>query len=383
VSEAPPSSSYGVPSKSSLEDLKPVRPPSELSEANKGQASRRWPLCCGCLVALLVLLSLGLGWLWVAAHPSHAGNGARVLSVEPEELEDDNYISLSLRYREGKLQSISSLGHLWEEDAQGVLRPAFGLTEPGVYFWPISVQGEWAGLPAGEQLYARNLSTGELDSIALGDTEKVMLSTTATRGSLLATASEIDGNVRVFRIKEGQQLWSSAVWPSNTVCMTFVGEALAVGTDRGKVELLKAQTGEGIRSLETGHRRVTALAASVDGELLLVGCILGQKGKAKAGGEVQLWDLTTSAASPSATFVIDNVFDEVSALAISPDGAYLAAGRTKGGLQVWDRSGALIGSFLHDDSLLFPKREVLAIAFDTDRVAWAAGVQVFERKLGQ
>lgn len=379
MSEAP---SAGEPPPASLDDLKPSRPPSELSEANRGQAPRR-PLCCGLLLALAVSLSLGLTWLWVAANPSHAGNGARILSAEPAELEEDNYISLWLRYREGKLQSISSLGHVWEEDAQGVLRPLFGLTEPGVYFWPISVQGEWAGFPAGEELYARNLSTGELDPIPLGDREKVMVSTAATRGPLLATASEIDGNVRAFRIKEGQLLWSNAVWPSNTVCLTFAGEALAVGTDRGKVELLQAQTGKAIRSLDTRHKRVTALAASAEGELLLVGCILGQQGKARAGGEVQLWDLTTGAATPSATFVVDDLFDEVSALAISPDGAYLAAGRAKGDLQVWDRSGALVGSFLHDDSLLFPRREVLAIALGPDRVAWAAGVQVFERRLGE
>ena len=366
----------------SLDDLKPVRPLSELSEARQGQAPRRWPLCCGLLVGLTALASIGLAWLWVAAHPSQAGNGARILSFEPEDLEDENYVSFALRYREGKLQSLSAVGHLWEQDAQGVLRPAFDVTEPGIYLWPISVQGEWAGLPAGNEICARNLSTGALERISLE--EDVLISTAATRGPLLAGGSNLEAWVRVFQTREGKLLWSKPVSSGSTLCLTFAGEVLAVGTDRGQVELLQSQTGERVRSLDTLHKRVTALAASEDGGLLLVGCVQGGKGKPTGGGEVQLWDLSTSATTPTATYVLElALFREVSALAISPDGAYVAAGRTRGGLQVWDRSGALVGSFPHDDSPLFPAREVGAIAFGPDRVAWSAGVQIFERELGQ
>jgi WD40 repeat protein len=375
-------SSPGVPPPGSLDDLKPVRPPSELAEATRVQKPRPWPLCCGLLIALGVLLAAGLTWLWIAAHPSHAKNGARVLSAEPGELDDEgHYVSLSLRYRKGKLQSVSSLGNVWEEDDKGVLRPAFGLADQGIYYWPISVQGSWAGLPSGSEICLRNLESGELDSISLGDKE-LMISSAATGGAYVAGASEIEGGVRTFAVPEGKLLWDRRTRSGSPLCLTFAGEALAVGTARGKVELFESQTGKPLRTLDTGYGRITALAASSDGRRLLVGCNLGSQLRRAASGEVQLWDLASGSTSPSTTFVMDGVFDEVSALAFSSDGAYLAAGRSKGGLQVWDASGALLGNYLHDDSPLFPKDEVLAIAFGKDRVAWSAGAQVFERELG-
>lgn len=363
----------------SLADLKPERPEPECLVG--GEPPSRAPRCCACSLIALVLLAGGLLWLYTAAFPSHAKNGARILSHDPETLDAENYESLALRFREGRLQVVSAAGHLWEQDEAGVLRPAFGLAEPGVYLWPNAIEGDLIGLPAGQELRVLNLATGELDTLPLEATG--VATTTATRGDLLAAGSELDPTVRLFEVSEARRLWKISIAPNSTTCLSFVGDVVAAGTDRGEVVLI-GRAGEKLRTMDTLYQRVTAVAGSADGSHLAVACRMTTRPRRKGGGAVLVWDLSSGSSSPASSFSLDDtLLDEVSALGISADGSYVAAGRSKGALQVWDSSGTLVGEFLHDDSPLHPASPVTGIAFEGERVAWAAGEQVFVREFGK
>lgn len=365
------------PEQPSLEDLKPQRPEPERLE---GQAPSRGPRCCACALIGLGLILAGLGWLWVAAHPSQAKNGAQILSREPEDLGSDHSESLALRFRGGRLQVVSAAGHLWEQDPSGVLRPAFGLAEPGIYLGPVSLQGEWIGLPAGEQLLALDLASGAQTPLPLEP--QAFVATTATRAARIAAASELDDRVRVYDAKEGRLLWEAKASAKGTNCLTFAGERLAVGTAGGEVYLYSG-AGKQERLLDLESGRATAIAASTDGRWLLVGCNAWLTKGALPRGGLQLWDLESGSPKPALSLDAGTLLDSVSAVALSPAGDYLAAGRDGGELQVWDRSGALLGTFSHDDALLFPAAPVSAIAFDGQRVGWTSGEQVFLREFGK
>lgn len=251
----------------SLADLKPERP--EPERLVGGEPPSRAPRCCACLLVALLLLAGGLLWLDMAAFPSHAKNGARILSHDPGTLDSENYESLALRFHEGRLQVVSAAGHLWEEDKAGVLRPAFGLAEPGVYLDPNSMEGDLIGLPAVKELRVLNLTTGTLDPLPLEATGVV--TTTATRGSLLAAGSELDPTVRLFEVGQAKQLWTISIAPNSTTCLSFVGDVVAAGTDRGEVVLI-GRAGEKLRTIDTLYQRVTAVAGSADGRHLAIAC---------------------------------------------------------------------------------------------------------------
>ena len=72
-----------------------------------------------------------------------------------------------------------------------------------------------------------------------------------------------------------------------------------------------------------GHRPISTLAFSPDGETLVSGCITGK---------VQLWDVATAA---HLTTLIDDT-EEVNAVTFSPDGKTLASWNANGTILLWD-----------------------------------------------
>ncbi len=150
------------------------------------------------------------------------------------------------------------------------------------------------------------------------------------------------------RLKHDSRAQSVAFSPTNSL--------VAVGTERGTIDLWDSQNGKLIRHLKGGHVTwVWELAFSPDGRWLASG---------SDEGAVQLWETATGQQG----LRLSGHTGRIRALAFSNDGKLLASGSLDKKVRVWD---ARTGDLLH--TLAGHTAEVSSVAFDTEQDLLASG----------
>lgn len=176
-----------------------------------------------------------------------------------------------------------------------------------------------------------------------------------------AASAGMDGTVRIWDVKTGQQLHRLAP-PGKVWCVAFSsdGRLLASGhwtptaTGHGRlgsdnpIRLWDVETGREVRRLEGHGWRITALAFRPDGRTLVSGSM---------DGTVRVWDVGTGREVRR----IDHDPTGVSDVAVSPDGRrVLASGWVSKTVRLWDLSDGL-------ELLRFPGDQfTMSVAFSPD-----------------
>jgi WD40 repeat protein/DNA-binding SARP family transcriptional activator len=146
-----------------------------------------------------------------------------------------------------------------------------------------------------------------------------------------------DGTARVWDVASGERLWTwtpTTGVPINAAAVGSDGSWLVVGTARvengGDVFLLDARTGQEVmRWLAPGDpRSVFAVAISPDGRWVAAGY--------RASGNVAIWDTRSRALRA----LVPTGHGDVYHVAFSPDGSRLATAGADGNERIWDLSTA-------------------------------------------
>jgi WD40 repeat protein len=157
-------------------------------------------------------------------------------------------------------------------------------------------------------------------------------------------------------------LWSQPGFPAASlhfggVAFARSGGWMAVGTADGKLHLLEARTGRGLRSWQAQRDGVTSVSLSADGALL-----------ASASGysddKIRLWNTSDG----SLNGVLEGHHAWVTSVAFSPEGRLLASAGADQNVCLWDTGGrervALLRGHLH---------EIWAMAFLPDAKGLVTG----------
>ena len=144
-------------------------------------------------------------------------------------------------------------------------------------------------------------------------------------GRLLAVLEQIDGarSLRMLDSGSGKAKWMQPVSDVSLHSAVFSPDSrmVASGGSRGTVQLWNAETGEPIRTLETGDEAIWSIAFAPDGKTLAAACF---------DGVVKLWNPDTG----ELLRVLYGTSGTPHAVAFSPDGRFLAIGDER--VRLWD-----------------------------------------------
>jgi len=167
-------------------------------------------------------------------------------------------------------------------------------------------------------------------------------------GGLFAASSD-DGNLRIWRVRDGLFLKKIPAG-AQVISIAFSpdGEILAAGLSNGDITLWNAQSGESLGKPLKGHTNyVHTVAFSPNGATLASG---------SSDGAIRLWDVESR--QPIGEPLTGHT-NSVRSVAFSPGGATLASGSSDGAIRLWDvENGQFLGELLSEK-----RSEVLSVAF--------------------
>ena len=185
-------------------------------------------------------------------------------------------------------------------------------------------------------------------------------------GSLFASGSS-DGKVSLWQISDGSlvRTWKN---PSGRVTAVFFspdGETFFSGSGSGNVYMVQVADGKQLRAFSSGHVIVDA-AISADGKTLAV-----YDNQFAVAGNLILWNVEDGKELIKIKAVEGYTGDDITSLAFSPDGQYIAAGWKGYSAKLWNVASGSLQSTLED---LQPKGEMyyyssFALAFSADSQA--------------
>jgi WD40 repeat protein len=202
----------------------------------------------------------------------------------------------------------------------------------------IAPDGSWlasAGLDGKIRIW--DPATGTTHHTPTGHTDSIAALAVAPDGSWLASAGH-DREIRIWdpatgTIRHTLTGHTSGVW---ALAVTPDGSFLASAGLDGEIRIWDPATGT-IRHTFTGHTNgVQLLAVAPDGSWLASasGAIVDARGgRHVIDSDVRIWDLTTGSARHTLTGHTDSM---IAALAVAPDGSWLASADNGGEIRIWD-----------------------------------------------
>jgi polar amino acid transport system permease protein len=158
----------------------------------------------------------------------------------------------------------------------------------------------------------------------------------APSGATLLSAGQ-DGTVRFWNVASGrvEQELKAGDGPLNDLALAGDGSILAAIGGDGVVRVWDAETGQALQSIGPNEKTKLAVALSSDGALVAAG----------DGNNIHIW----SARTGESLYVLEGYWEDetaqedwlghqedVTAVAFSADGAYLASGSAEGTTLIWD-----------------------------------------------
>jgi len=207
----------------------------------------------------------------------------------------------------------------------------------------VSSDGSWLAVIADRRVQTWDTATWEERSTLTVPSTTAGSVRIAPDGSWLASTG--GGKVRIWDASTWQERWQERLPTADVVSLARVA-AIApdsswlatVGAYHGIVRIWDATTGQERASLTIPSGRTSAVVISPDGNRLAAAC--------RHGREVRIWDTATgnqqavltdhrlsNAVRPELTFLPGRL--RLNAVAISPDGSWLVAGREDGIVQIW------------------------------------------------
>lgn len=285
----------------------------------------------------------------VAAYPVQPGTGERLLAPAREQLTQEFTQFMQAGLPEAAADALLRLYHLdplntdlsrWAADlpelGQALARRFGELWTWGAIWDKPIIQGD-----------------GPLTSLAF----PTALRWAKQPAEALVAAGDIEGNVQVWRLSDGNQVHTlrGLTGPIYGLAFSPDGTIVAAGGQDGMVILWRAEDGSpAARVALEPPSPVRDVAFSPDGQLLAI---------AAEDGTVHLWELSTSRLARR----LQDHRGPVRSLAFSPDGALLATGDEGGVVHIWEvNSGVELRRLEgHGDA-------VLAVSFP-EQPAWERG----------
>lgn len=181
-------------------------------------------------------------------------------------------------------------------------------------------------------------------------------------GSLLASGSN-DNTVNLWQVSDGS-LVRTLKSPSGRVTTVFFspdGLALFSGSS-GKVDMIQVSDGQQLRTFSGGHVIIDA-TISADGKILAA-----YDNQFSITGNLILWNVEDGKELTRIKALEGFTGDDITSIALSPDGQYIAAGWKSYSAKTWSVASGSLQSTLED---LQPKEEIyyyssFALAFSPD-----------------
>jgi WD40 repeat protein len=262
---------------------------------------------------------------------------------------------------------------IWDP-ATGAARHLLVGHSGGVWALAVAPDGSWlASAGYGGEVRVWDLATGSAWRLLVGHSGGVWALVVAPDGSWLASA-DTGGEVRAWNPMTGAARHILIRHTSGVEALTAASDGswlASAGHDR-QVRIWNPVTGT-TRHILTGHTRgVEALvgapdgtwlaSADTDGEMRIWDPVTGATRHILTGGEVQIGDPATGTTRGAVT----GRTRAVTALAVAPDGSWLASADTGGKVRIWDPAS---GATCH--TLTGHTRAVTALAVAPDG-SWLA-----------
>jgi WD40 repeat protein len=222
---------------------------------------------------------------------------------------------------DGKL--LAGWGYIHDVETGEVLRPFGAIENDYPNEMAFSPDSQHLALRHGGFVEVQDALTGKV--ILPGEGHRHPPTALALRpdGRTLATAAELDGSVRLWNPRTGQQVRKFDIPRDPVSAVCFGGRWLAYGEGH-RVRLLDVETGKVERETEIGSEPAQ-LALSADGRTLLVGLAGDRLG-------VQIRAATTG----QELCKLEKIAEPVVAVALAPEGKVAAVAERTGSIRVWD-----------------------------------------------
>lgn len=231
---------------------------------------------------------------------------------------------------------------------------AAGLADNTAKLWKASDGAllKTLGVPAKEITYTASPFKNGVISVAF-----------SPDGSLLASGSN-DNTVNLWQISDGS-LVRTLKSPSGRVTTVFFspdGLALFSGSFGGKVDMIQVSDGKPLRTFSGGHVIIDA-TISANGKILAA-----YDDQFSITGNLILWNVEDGEKLTTIKALEGYTGDDITSIALSPDGQYIAAGWKSYSAKIWSVASGSLQSTLED---LQPKGETyyyssFALAFSPD-----------------